>query len=301
MTTFTARIPGRRAKAAAARADVAVPAEMAVLSEALAVVSVLCAWVLLQVLVLGGLSFDRSQTVLYDRFRTEVASATAPVGGVIAVGTPVATVDVARFGTSLVVVEGTSSTQTLQGPGHRRDTVLPGQPGTSVVYGRSSTYRAPFGDLGTLRPGDRITTVTGQGRATFEVTGLRRAGDPLPQPLAAGAGRLTLVGAEGDGRLSALSPGQVLYVDADLVSKPFDLGEPRLAGVTDAEQPMGRDTGVLPVLTLALAGLVALVAAAVALRPRLGTARTWVLLTAPVVALAWVTTDVAMGLLPNLM
>ena len=55
------------------------------------------------------------------------------------------------------------------------------------------------------------------------------------------------------------------------------------------------------VLTLSLAVIVAIVAAATILRPRLGTARTWVLVAGPVIATAWLTTDVAMGLLPNLM
>lgn len=303
MTTWTVRIPGRRAKPRAVKAEpaVAVPAEVSLVSEALTVVAIGCGWLLLQLLVLGGVSYERSQIVLYDEFRTDLAAATAPVGGIIEPGAPVSTVEIPAMNVSEVVVEGTSSSQTLHAPGHRRDTVLPGQPGTAVVYGRASTYGAPFAKLADLRKGNRISMRTGQGESVYEVSGLRRAGDPLPQPLTPGAGRLTLVGAEGEGRLAALAPAAVLYVDAELVSKPFDTGAARLPAVTVAEQPMGRDLGVLPLLTLALAALAgAVVVAAFGARP-LGRARAWVLMAAPVVAITWVSTDLAMGLLPNLM
>lgn len=300
MTTWTVRVPGRRARPRPVVEPVSLPSEITVLTEALTAVAVVCAWVLLQLLVLGGVSFDRAQQVMYDEFRTDLAAATAPVGGVIEPGAPVALMDVPGLDLSAVVVEGTASAHTLTGPGHRRDTALPGQSGTAVVYGRASTFGAPFGALDSLRPGDRISTVTGQGRATYEVTTVRRTGDPLPQPLAAGKGRLTLVSAQGQGRLAALSPGEAVYVDADLVSAPFESGPARLSAVTTAEQPMGRDPAVLPLLTLALAGLGAVVAAAAYVRTRLGRARTWVLAAAPVAALAWIATDLAMSLLPNL-
>lgn len=300
MSAWSVRVPGRRAKPRVAAQPVTLPAEIAMVTEALTVVAVVCAWVVLQLLVLGGVAHDRAQHVLYAQFRTDLASATAPVGGVIEPGTAVSTLTVKRHGISEVVVEGTASSQTLDGPGHRRDTVLPGQPGTSVVYGRSSTFGAPFGGLADLRVGDTITTVTGQGRAAYEVSGVRRAGDPLPQPLVPGQGRLVLVGAEGQGRLAALSPGAVIYVDAELVSTPHEAGPARMTAVPAAEQPMGRDTSVLPLLALVLAGLGVLAGVATYARARLGRARAWVLLSAPVVALAWIATDLGMSLLPNL-
>lgn len=282
-------------------APVEVAPEVAVLTTTMTVVSILCAWLVLQLLVLGGISQARAQTVMHDRFRTDLAAATAPVGGAIAWGTPVATVKIVALDLDQVVVEGTTSSQTVLGPGHRRDTVLPGQAGTSVVYGRASTYGAPFARLGSLQAGDTVSTITGQGRATYVVERVRRAGDPLPQPLAAGAGRLTLVGAEGTGRLSAFAPGEVIYVDAALTSRAFEPGAARAAAVSEAEQPMGRDRSVLPLLTLVLAGLAVAIAAAVVARVRLGAVRAWVLVLPPVLALTWIATDLAMGLLPNLL
>ncbi len=301
MTTISAMLPRRGARTKAKAKPAAVPAEVAILTDAMVVVSIVCAWLLLQLLVLSGVSFDRAQSVAYDEFRRDLAAATAPVGGVVDLGTPVAVISSKRLGADQVVVEGTTSSQLTLGPGLRRDSVFPGQPGTAVMFGRASTYGAPFSDLDTFLPGDLITTTTGQGEATFKVTDVRRAGDPLPQPLAADEGRLTLVSGYGSGRLAALSPSEVLYVDADLVSKPFEPGPARMAAVSAAEQPMGRDVGVLALLTLALAGLVALVLVAAFARPRLGNARTWVLLGAPVIALSWIATDLAMALLPNLM
>ncbi|HPU14032.1 MAG TPA: sortase [Aeromicrobium sp.] len=301
MTTISNTLAGGRARTKSKVQAAPLQTEVAVLTDAMVVVSIVCGWLLLQLLVLGGLSYDRAQSIGYDQFRGELAAATAPVGGAIEVGAPVAIMSSNRLGDSQVVFEGTAPTQMLAGPGHRRDTVLPGQPGTAVLFGRASTYGAPFASLDSFLPGDKITTVTGQGKATFKVTDVRRAGDPQPQPLGQGEGRLTLVGAEGTGTLAGLSPSTVQYVDAELVSKSFEPGASRVSAVSVAEQPMGRDVGVLPLLSLALAGLAVLVAIAAVSRPRLGTARTWVILVAPVMALSWMATDLGMALLPNLL
>ena len=143
------------------------------------------------------------------------------------------------IGLEQVVVEGTASGDLLVGPGHRRDTALPGQVGTSVVYGRAATYGGPFADLTELQAGDKIEVDVGQGRKVFRVSGVRRAGDPLPQPPADGAARLTLVTAEGSGRLGALAPESVVYVDAD-AKKGFPAPAGRPPAVPESEQSMAR-------------------------------------------------------------
>ena len=56
------------------------------------------------------------------------------------------------------------------GPGCRLDTVLPGQPGVSVLVGRRATFGAPFADLDQLRTGDLIVVTTGQGQFTTSST-----------------------------------------------------------------------------------------------------------------------------------
>ena len=259
-------------------------------------------WMVAQMLVLGGLAQDRAQDALYAQLRAELASGTAPIGPVTDVGTPVATISIPHIGVEQVVVEGTASGDLLSGPGHLRNTVLPGQLGTSAVFGRARTYGAPFARIGELVEGDRIDVVTAQGETRFRVIGVRRAGDPLPQPRPEDAARLVLVSGEsGVSRLPSLSPGNVVYVDAE-ADEAFDTpaGLPRV--VPDPEQAMGTESGaVMPLLTLCLGLLLALAYGVIAARHRFGTALVWVVATPVVIAVAWLTTDVVMRLLPNLM
>jgi sortase A len=87
-------------------------------------VCLVAGWMVAQMLYLGGLAQDRSQDALYDRFRGELAAATAPIGPVTEVGAPVATLSIPHLGLEQVVVEGTASGDLLAGPGHLRNTVL---------------------------------------------------------------------------------------------------------------------------------------------------------------------------------
>ena len=268
-------------------------------SSALTMLALVCLWAAAQLMFLGGLSEQRSQQLLYTEFRTQLASATAPIGPVVPVGDPVALVTIPRLGTQQVVVEGTASGDLLAGPGHRRDTVLPGQEGTSVVYGRGATYGAPFRDVPQLVPGDLVDVVSAQGTLRFHVIGVRRAGDPLPQPAAAGKARLTLVTAEGNGSLAAITPDRVVYVDAE-ADKSFPAPPGRPTGIPHAEQAMSGDPGALPLLTLCLAALLAATLGLLWARGRWSTALVWVIASPVVIALSWMTTDVVMRLLPNL-
>jgi sortase A len=245
-------------------------------------VALVCLWVAAQLVWFGGISEARAQHLLYDRFRTELAAATAPVGPVTPVGDPVAYLDIPRLGLHQVVVEGTASGDLLAGPGHLRDTVLPGQVGTSVVLGRAATYGAPFRDVPSLGVGDRLAVTMAQGRRVFHVIGVRRAGDRLPRPPAAGVARLTLVTAEGSGRMGDIAPGRVVYVDAE-AAKGFPAPAGLPSAVPTPETVMRSDPGALPSLG------------------RWPAVRVWVVACAPAVALAWLTTDVGMRLLPNLM
>jgi len=270
-----------------------------VLSSAFTMIGIVCLWVAVQLLFLSSISQDRTQTLLYDQFRQQLGGATAPVGPVVPAGDPVALLSIPSIGVEQVVVEGTASGDLLAGPGHRRDTALPGQVGTSVVYGRAATYGGPFGDLTSLRPGDKIEVTVGQGAKVFRVAGVRRAGDPLPQPTADGAARLTLVTAEGSGRLGGLAPESVVYVDAE-AKKGFPAPSGRAAAVPESEQAMSGDSSALPLLALCLALLVALTLGLIAARQRWSTALVWVVAAPLTIGLSWVTTDVVMRLLPNL-
>ncbi len=263
-------------------------------------VALVSLWPVIQLLYLGGISHERAQDLLYTEFRTRLAEATASVGPITPVGDPVALVTIERLGIQQVVVEGTASGDLLAGPGHLRNTVLPGQAGTSVVFGRAATYGGPFAAITTLAAGDTITTVTGQGSTTFTVTAVRRAGDPQPAATPAGIARLTLVSAEGSGRLRAIRPGEVVYVDAEATTGAFAAPSGLPSAVPDPEKPMGIDRGALPLLALCLGLLLALTLAVVAARQRWSAVLVWVAAAPLAIALSWATTDVVMRLLPNL-
>lgn len=262
--------------------------------------AVVCLWVFVQLLLLGDLRQERSQDLLYDQFRTDVASATAPVGPVVPVGEPVALLRIPSIGLEQVVVEGTASGDLRAGPGHQRNTVLPGQDGTSVVMGRAATYGRPFADITQLRPGDEIEVVVAQGTRVFQVLGVRRTGDPLPQPRATGVARLVLVTAEGEGRLAGLTPGEAVYVDAETADAfPAPAGRP--AAVPTSEQVLAGENTVLPLLATCLAALVLATLTIIAARQRWSSTQVWLLASPVVAALAWATTDVLVRLLPNVM
>lgn len=272
-----------------------------VVSTAGTMVAIVCLWVVGQMLFLSSFSQERSQELLYQELRTSIAgdpNAVAPIGPTTPVGDPVALLSIPRIGVSQVVVEGTASGDTEAGPGHLRKTVLPGQAGTSVVMGRAATYGAPFRDLRKLRPGDDISVVMAQGEVDFEVVNVRRAGDPYSQPLPEGGARLVLATAEGSGPLAALTPGSVLYVDAD-APKGFIPPSGLPAAVPDPELVMHGDPGAFPLLALHLALLLAVTLGVVAARHRWSAPLVWMLTTPVAVALAWSTTDVVMRLLPN--
>jgi LPXTG-site transpeptidase (sortase) family protein len=238
-------------------------------------------------------------------FRSKLAQGTAPVGPtddagvVLPLGAGVAYLEIPRIDVSEVVLEGTTSAVMMDGPGHRRDTPLPGQVGTSVINGRRASYGGPFGGLGDLRKGDPITVTTGQGVFTFVVAGARRAGDPLPQPLAQNASRLTLVTADG----TPFIPNGVYYVDADLTSAATG-GAPRLisaATLPDDERPLRGGNGTLWALALWMQALIVLAVGAVWAWHRWGRAAMWIVFLPPLMLVGLAVSGEVARLLPNLL
>lgn len=244
--------------------------------------------------LVGALVQNRTQDVLYDRLRSQLAEATAPVGPGTPLGEPVALLQIPDLGLSQVVVEGTASPELRDGPGHRPDTVLPGQAGLSVLAGRALTYGAPFRALDRLRIGAQLVATTGQGQFVYRVIAVRRDGDRFPPPLATGASRITLVTAYG-----RPLPTRALYVDADLVGKASaDPGGRRVA--TPSERSFGTDPSVLYPLVLQLQLLLVLLAASVWFARRIGRWQAWLVGFPVLAALGVVVLTTASGLLPNL-
>jgi sortase (surface protein transpeptidase) len=282
----------------------AIRPEFRLAGQVLGIVAVLALSFLVELTVLGNLRHDRDQAQLAADFRIELANQIAPVGPtddankVLAAGAPVALLEIRNLGLREIVVEGTSSGTLMSGPGHRRDTPLPGQVGTSVIIGRRATYGGPFGSINQMRAGDQITVTTGQGKHSFKVLDVRHAGDPLPPPPTRGQGRLILVTTDGP----AFQPTDVLRVDAALVSE----AQSRPAQLTSAALPaadalMAGDTSAL----LSIVGwAILLVAAAVAtvwVRFSTGLWQAWVIGLPVLIALGLTASDDIAALLPNLL
>jgi sortase A len=207
------------------------------------------------------LHYDHAQDLAYDTLRYDLAQGTAPTGptevvnpneanspvALVPSGTPLALLSIPEIGLRAVVFQGTTGSVLENGPGHLRDTELPGQVGISVIMGRQAAYGGPFSKLASLAPGDAFTVVTGQTVAQFTVLDLRRGGDPSPPPPAEGQSRLILV--TGDG--APFAPSGLLYVDANLTSKP-QVAPPMVLSSSDlspSENAMGTDPSAwLPIV-----------------------------------------------------
>jgi sortase A len=301
-----ARVPGRWA-------------EFQLAGQVLGIVAVLALSFLVELTLLGNLRHDRDQAQLAELFRIELAQpgppvALAPVGPFdtagkpLAAGAPVALLEIPRLGLREVVVEGTSSGTTMSGPGHRRDTPLPGQAGISVIAGRRATYGGPFGSIDQLRAGDPITVITGQGRQSFKVLDVRHAGDPVPPALSRpGQSELTLATTALPAKASpllplALQPTDVLRVDAELTGAV----QPRPAQLSSQAVPLADAlmAGDSSALLGAVGWAMLLVAAGVAtvwVRFRTGWWQAWLIGLPVLVTLGLTVADQVAALLPNLL
>jgi sortase A len=188
---------------------------------------------------LSGVQEARTQAVLYQRLQVEleqINGAVAPLGPTTP-GAPMAILNIPSIGISdMVVVEGTSPENLTLGPGHLRDTPYPGQAGVSEIFGRRATFGGPFARLDSLRPGDLIETITGQGKATYTVEAVgdssERIVDPAPN-------RLLLFTAS-----SPVVPSYYVEVDARLTTAPKP--GPAVVSVINApELVMASDYGSL--------------------------------------------------------
>jgi LPXTG-site transpeptidase (sortase) family protein len=271
---------------------------------ALSLLAVFALTFVLDVAVVSQLRYERTQQVAYADFRYELANATAPTGQttsdgrLLRQGTAVAVLEIKALGLREVVFEGTTAGVLTGGPGHRRDTALPGQAGTSVIMGRRAAFGGPFRDLDLLSSGDVIKVTTGQGDQEYRVLGPRRAGDLAPPPLAAGKGRLTLVTADGQ----PFFPQDILRVDADLVSSVQSSATRPLsaAALPPAERAMA--TEPMAWVSFVLWGQ-ALVLAALGVawsRVRRGNAQAWIVGAPVLLALGLAVADQTIRLLPNL-
>lgn len=281
------------------------PPERRVLaSYVMTMLSVCLLSMLLNLTVVGQLQHYLAQRHLYGQFRVALASGTAPIGQtdvlghVLALGTPVARLEIPSLGVDEIVVEGSTSWQTMTGVGHRRDTPLPGQAGVSVLLGRAAAYGGVFGHLDELRPGATIDVLTGQGRSTYEVIGVRGVGSRLPV-LGADDGRLTLATASG----LSYRPTGVTRVDAELTSTAFPRPPPVLssASLAGSEQALSGDRSHTFALTWLLELLALMLVASVWSWKRWRREATWLVFAPVLGTIGLAVADGLSGMLPNLM
>ncbi|MBF9070014.1 class E sortase [Streptacidiphilus sp. NEAU-YB345] len=242
-------------------------------------------------LAVSGLQEQHFQSTEHRTFANELENAIAPVGAAPD-GTPVAVISIPAIGLrDAVVVEGTTARDLMRGPGHRRDTALPGQTGAAVVFGRRTSFGGPFAHLDALRVGNAVDVTTGQGRFTYVVDGLGTGAHPVVSDASA---RLILA----TGNSSWIPTGTVLVSSHLQGSAAVNPGgrpaqvpaDKAMAGEPDAVAP-------LQLWMLALCGATALAVIA-ALRWRRSAAY---LVFAPVLtALVWCVYENAAALLPNL-
>ena len=257
--------------------------------------------------VIGTVEHDVRQTTEYSQFRRALATGTAPTGQtdshghLLAAGTPVALLQIPSIGLSQVVAEGTSSETLMGGPGHLRDTPLPGQPGISVIVGRQAAFGGPFGRLHDLKAGAGIKVTVGFGSNVefFKILDVRRAGDPAPPSLADGASRLVLV--TGDG--IAFAPGGLMYVDADLTSAVQPASPQVLASsaLPSSNIPGRGDTTTIWALVLWLQLLLLVVAGATWSWYRWGRRQTWTVFFPAVLVIGFFVSDQIARVLPNVL
>lgn len=261
-------------------------------AQAVTLLGLLCVGFAVFVAGFSGFQEGHFQSSSLRTFQNALGNALAPTGPV-ADGTPVAVLDIPAIGVhDLVVVEGTTGRDLMRGPGHRRDTALPGQQGVSVLLGRRSAFGGPFAHLAALRVGDRIEVTTGQGRFTYTVNAYGSSTHPVADPGV--PARIVLGTADSD-----WAPSGTVLVGARLDGTPAPDPGGRPAQIA-ADKALAGDDSALPALQLWALALLAAVGVTV-LAVRLWKPAAAYLACVPVLgALLWCVYENAAALLPNL-
>ena len=95
--------------------------------------------------IAGVKGINQKARILADRFEPHLQE-----------GHAIGRIEIDRIGLNIVVVQGTDTSSLEKGPGHYRNTPIPGQPGTVAIAGHRTTYLAPFRHIDQIRDGDQI-------------------------------------------------------------------------------------------------------------------------------------------------
>jgi sortase A len=202
-------------------------------------------------------------------------------------GDPVAVLTIPRFGLDTVVIEGTSSSATMSGPGHLVSSPLPGRPGNSVVIGRRTTFGGAFKQLSELAAGDQIQVSTGVGQFTYRVEKtitVSPGSEDVIGPAPFGINTLTLVTSEPaysvNGRIAVIAS-----LDGDPAAAPSS--PPML--LSSSETGMGGDPAAIGPVVLWAEALIAACVFFLWVRRHLSARVGWLLGAPLVIALSWAT------------
>ena len=288
------------------RQIVVLPMWVRVLIGTLKMLAATLVFILLNILLFSQVQYQVRQSRAYTDLRSAMAAATVPVseldtdGYLVEDGTPLAYIEIPQISLHTVMVEGTTGHELMIGPGHQRNTVLPGQPGTSVIQGRAAGWGGPFSKIERLAPGDVFNVTTGQGEFQYQVIGVRYAGDPgLAVDTTGTKSRLVLTSARG----FPFMPDGVVRVDAQLMGDAMEVGTRITTSMSlpPAALPMASDTRTVWALVLWAEAFVAVEAAGVWAWYRWGRREFWVGLMPVIFLLALKVSDQIAILLPNLM
>lgn len=281
--------PSKKASRRASRVDVG-----AIVSRGLATFSILVAAMLVFLFLLSGFAESRAQVGLQRRFAADIDSTRAPTGGAIDSGVPVAQIDVPAIGLRQIVVQGTTSGVLRAGPGHLRQTPLPGQAGNAVIFGRRETYGHPFRRIGSLTPGDVVTVWTQQGKHRYVVDVVRTAKAGSGSELATTAGRDQLTLETSD---PAFVANRRLYAQGHLIGTPFAPAADTTP-VTRAELGLSGETDGILSLVMWLEALLVVAVGATWLGRRWTRWSAYLVCVPVVLAVAWIVFENVSKLLP---
>jgi sortase A len=133
----------------------------------------------------SALSAKRAQNALSEQLAAQeraASSATAKRGAEMSMlarrlerqtpsGDPLGRISIPKIDAEFVFVAGTGAEPLKKGPGHYRDTALPGLPGSVGIAGHRTTHLAPFRKLDRLRRGDPLVIKMPYGVFTYRTQG----------------------------------------------------------------------------------------------------------------------------------
>lgn len=110
----------------------------------------------------------RSQEQLVREWERQAETANVPGHAVLSPQDMLTRVIVKKIGLDAIVVEGASRKKLSEGPGHMKETAMPGEPGNAVITGHRDTF---FRHIYELNKGDEILVRRAGQVFRFEVTG----------------------------------------------------------------------------------------------------------------------------------